>query len=49
MAAERTVERYSDMGPSFAAQRVRQLLVDLYKAMEAKSQEHFSEALHRYD
>ena len=49
IAAQRALERYRDMDPAFAAQREHLLLVDLCEAVEAKSQEQFTDKLFQYD
>lgn len=49
VAAQRAIERYCEMDPSFATQREHQLLLDLCNAIESKSQEQFSDKLYRYD
>ncbi|KPM34445.1 putative vesicular-fusion protein sec17 [Neonectria ditissima] len=49
VAAQRAVEKYRDIDPSFAAQREHQLLLDLCEAIEAKSQEQFADRLFQYD
>ncbi|KAK7430541.1 vesicular-fusion protein S17 [Neonectria magnoliae] len=49
VAAQRAVERYRDLDPSFAAQREHQLLIDLCESVEAKSQEQFADRLFQYD
>lgn len=49
VAAQRALEKYRDLDPSFAAQREHQLLVDLTESIEAKSQEQFSDRLFQFD
>lgn len=49
VAAQRALEKYRELDPSFAAQREHQLLVDLTEAIEAKSQENFSDRLFQFD
>ncbi|UNI20084.1 vesicular-fusion protein S17 [Purpureocillium takamizusanense] len=49
VAAQRAIERYRELDPAFATQREHMLLVDLCEAVEAKSQEQFSDKLFQYD
>lgn len=49
VAAQRALERYRELDPTFATQREHALLVDLCDAVEAKSQEQFSDKLYLYD
>lgn len=49
VATNRALEKYREMDPSFATQREHLLLVDLSEAVEAKSQEQFSDKLYQYD
>jgi alpha-soluble NSF attachment protein len=49
VAAQRALERYREMDPSFAGQREHKLLTDLCEAVEAKSQEQFTDKLFQYD
>jgi alpha-soluble NSF attachment protein len=49
VGAQRAFEKYRDMDPGFASQRESQLLNDLYEAMEAGSQEQFTDKLFQYD
>ncbi|KAM4059937.1 soluble NSF attachment protein, SNAP domain-containing protein [Hirsutella rhossiliensis] len=49
VAAQRGLERYRDMDPAFGTQREHMLLTDLCDAIEAKSQEQFSDKLFQYD
>lgn len=49
VASQRALERYREMDPTFAAQREHQLLVDLCEAVEAKSQEQFTDKLFQFD
>ncbi|KAF5620610.1 putative transport vesicle fusion SEC17 [Fusarium sp. NRRL 25303] len=49
VAAQRALEKYRDMDPSFGAQREHQLLTDLCEAIEAKSQEQFTDRLYQFD
>ncbi|KAI5466886.1 soluble NSF attachment protein, partial [Mariannaea sp. PMI_226] len=49
VAAQRALEKYRDLDPSFGAQREHQLLVDLCDSIEAKSQEDFADKLFQYD
>ncbi|CAF3492248.1 unnamed protein product, partial [Fusarium graminearum] len=49
VAAQRALEKYRDMDPSFGAQREHQLLCDLCEAIEAKSQEQFTDRLYQFD
>lgn len=49
VAAQRALERYREMDPSFASQRESLLLQDLCDAVEAKSQEQFADKLYQFD
>ncbi|KAF4582050.1 vesicular-fusion protein sec17 [Ophiocordyceps camponoti-floridani] len=49
VATQRALERYRDMDPAFATQRENMLLTDLCEAIEAKSQEQFTDKLFQYD
>ncbi|ODA81662.1 hypothetical protein RJ55_00164 [Drechmeria coniospora] len=49
VATQRALERYRDMDPAFAAAREHLLLSDLCEAVEAKSQEQFTDKLFQYD
>ncbi|KAF7549320.1 hypothetical protein G7Z17_g6456 [Cylindrodendrum hubeiense] len=49
VAAQRAIEKYRDLDPSFAAQREHKLLVDLCETIEAKSQEDFADRLFQFD
>ncbi|KJZ80405.1 Putative vesicular-fusion protein sec17-like protein [Hirsutella minnesotensis 3608] len=49
VAAQRAIERYSEMDPGFATQRECMLLRDLCEAIEAKSQEQFTDKIFLYD
>ncbi|KAH7192352.1 soluble NSF attachment protein [Fusarium flagelliforme] len=49
VAAQRALEKYRDMDPSFGAQREHQLLCDLCEAIEAKSQDQFTDRLYQFD
>ncbi|KAF4471455.1 transport vesicle fusion SEC17 [Fusarium albosuccineum] len=49
VAAQRALEKYRDLDPSFGAQREHQLLTDLCEAVEAKSQEQFTDRLFQFD
>ena len=49
ISAQRALEKYRDMDPSFAATREHQLLVDLTEAIEAGDADKFSEKLFQYD
>ena len=49
VAAQRALERYRELDPTFATQREHMLLADLCEAMEAKSQEQFTDKLYQYD
>lgn len=49
VASQRALEKYRDMDPSFAAQREYKLLTDLCEAIEAKSQEQFTDRLYQFD
>ncbi|CAM1503872.1 Fc.00g014630.m01.CDS01 [Cosmosporella sp. VM-42] len=49
VAAQRALEKYREMDPSFATQREHMLLVDLCEAIEAKSQEQFADKLYQFD
>ncbi|PHH69394.1 hypothetical protein CDD83_5728 [Cordyceps sp. RAO-2017] len=49
IASQRALERYREMDPAFATQREHLLLTDLCDAIEAKSQEQFTDKLFQYD
>lgn len=49
VASQRALEKYRDLDPSFATQREHMLLTDLCEAIEAKSQEQFTDKLFQYD
>jgi alpha-soluble NSF attachment protein len=49
VTVQRALERYRDMDPTFAGQREHRLLTDLYEAIEAKSQDQFTDKLFQYD
>lgn len=49
VAAQRALEKYREMDPSFATQREHMLLVDLSDAIEAKNQEQFTDKLFQFD
>lgn len=49
VATQRALEKYREMDPSFATQREHMLLVDLCEAVEAKSQEQFTDKLFQFD
>lgn len=49
VAAQRALERYREMDPQFGAQREHMLLTDLCEAVEAKSQEQFTDKLFQFD
>lgn len=49
VATSRALEKYRDMDPQFATQREHMLLVDLSEAIEAKSQEQFTDKLFQFD
>jgi len=49
VAAQRALERYTEMDPQFGTQRECMLLKDLCEAVEAKSQEQFTDKLFQYD
>ena len=49
VAAQRALERYREMDPTFAGQREFRLLTDLCEAIEAKSQDQFTDKLFQYD
>lgn len=49
IAANRALEKYRDMDPTFAGQREHQLLVDLIQAIEEGDQEVYSDKLYAYD
>lgn len=49
VAAQRALERYTEMDPQFSTQRECMLLKDLCEAVEAKSQEQFTDKLFQYD
>ncbi|KAK0386520.1 hypothetical protein NLU13_6355 [Sarocladium strictum] len=49
IASKRALERYREMDPQFATQRESMLLGDLVDAVEAKSQEQFTDKLFQFD
>ncbi|KAH8178018.1 soluble NSF attachment protein, SNAP domain-containing protein [Sarocladium implicatum] len=49
VAAQRALERYREIDPQFAGQREHMLLTDLVEAVEAKSQEQFTDKLFQFD
>jgi alpha-soluble NSF attachment protein len=49
VASQRALERYRQMDPQFAGQREYMLLTDLTEAVEAKSQEQFTDKLFQFD
>lgn len=49
VGTQRALEKYREMDPSFATQREHLLLTDLCDAVEAKSQEQFTDKLFAYD
>lgn len=49
VGAQRALEKYTEMDPGFATQREYMLLTDLTEAIEAKSQEQFTDKLFQYD
>lgn len=49
VAMQRALEKYREMDPQFATQREHMLLVDLSEAVEAKSQEQFTDKLFQFD
>lgn len=49
VASQRALEKYRDLDPSFATQREHLLLTDLLEAIEAKSQEQFTDKLFAFD
>lgn len=49
VATQRALEKYTDMDPQFATQREHMLLVDLSEAIDAKSQEQFTDKLFQFD
>lgn len=49
VATQRALEKYRDLDPAFATQREHMLLTDLCEAVEAKSQEQFTDKLFQYD
>lgn len=49
VAAQRALERYREIDPSFISQREHMLLTDLVEAVEGKSQEQFTDKLYQYD
>ncbi|RKF60143.1 putative vesicular-fusion protein sec17-like protein [Erysiphe neolycopersici] len=49
VSANRAVEKYRDLDPSFASTREHQLLVDLSEAVDAGDQEIFADKLFQYD
>jgi alpha-soluble NSF attachment protein len=49
IAAQRALEKYRELDPGFANQREHLLLSDLCEAVEAKSQEQFTDKLYQYN
>lgn len=49
VAAQRALERYVELDPTFASQREYLLLSDLCEAVEAKSQDQFTDKLFQFD
>jgi alpha-soluble NSF attachment protein len=49
VAAQQALERYAEMDPSFTQQREFMLLKDLLDAVEAKSQDQFTDKLFQFD
>lgn len=49
VAAQRALERYREMDPQFGSAREHMLLTDLCEAVEAKSQEQFTDKLFQFD
>jgi alpha-soluble NSF attachment protein len=49
VAAQRALERYREMDPAFATAREHLLLTDLCEAVEAKSQDQFTDKLFQFD
>lgn len=49
MAANRALESYREIDPTFASTREHQLLVDLVQAIEQGDQEAFADKLFQYD
>lgn len=49
VATGRALERYRELDHTFAAQREHHLLQDLYEAVEAKSQDQFTDKLFQFD
>ncbi|VUC22079.1 unnamed protein product [Clonostachys rosea] len=49
VAAQQALERYAEMDPSFTQQREFMLLKDLLEAVEAKSQDQFTDKLFQFD
>lgn len=49
MAANRALESYREIDPTFASTREHQLLVDLVQTIEEKDQEAFADKLFQYD
>ncbi|KAI1083812.1 TPR-like protein [Whalleya microplaca] len=49
VAANRAIEKYRDMDPTFPSNREHQLLVDLAAAIEAGDQDQFTDKLFQYD
>lgn len=49
VAANRALESYRDIDPTFASTREHQLLIDLVQAIEQGDQEAFADKLFQYD
>lgn len=49
IAANRALEKYRDMDPTFASQREHQLLVDLIRAIEEGDPEQYADKLYAFD
>ena len=49
VAAQRALERYRELDPTFATQRENLLLTDLCEAVEARSQDQFTDKLFQFD
>lgn len=49
VSANRALESYRDVDPTFNSTREHQLLVDLIQTMEARDQEAFADKLFQFD
>lgn len=49
VAAQRALEHYRELDPTFAAQRENALLTDLCAAIDARNQDQFTDNLYKFD